>query len=201
VSYAQQADVDNAPEVAEVSDEELAENPGGPDDDSYIHPETLRHRTGYTERPDFGSAANTINQLEEDDRVKEPIIRFPRIDESLKSWFEMKRRLNEESGIQFGFDYNSLYQSASKALTVDDSGWSSVFRLIRQWSDVFGVGLNWGQPPDWSLSDQLTVEVVYRMQLSQNLQLTPSLQYLRNPALNQEHSSIWVAGLRMQLSL
>ena len=53
------------------------ENPGGPEDDSYIDPETLTHRAGYNRRADLGSAANTINQLEEDDRLKDPIIRFP----------------------------------------------------------------------------------------------------------------------------
>jgi len=69
-----------------------------------------------------------------------------------------------------------------------------VGHLIRQWSDVFGVGVNWGQPPERSLSDQWTAEVFYRMQLSQNLQLTPSIQYLKDPALNPKHSSIWIAG-------
>ena len=74
-------------------------------------------------------------------------------------------------------------------------------RLIRQWSDVFGVGLNWGQSPDRSLSDQCSAEVFYRLQLSQNLQLTPSFQYLIDLALNLEHSSIWMASLRLRLNL
>lgn len=417
---------------------ELTENPGDPEDDSYIDPETLSHRAGYTRRADQASIANTINQLAEDDRLKSPIIRFPRIDQSLQGWYDMKRRLNEESGIKFGFDYNSLYQSADKALTEDDSAWSGAFRilgswdlvnqgednvgtlvfglenrhnisyrippsdlagqvgyigvtgtlfndaggilgnlyykqtfrngkggwlagrfdpndfhdvlgyanpwttfsnvaillnpsiafpdwswgigagtwlgedepgkgrwyvkgaindangsitdesffsdgaefyswgeigwsptpaeqyftnvhlmawhvderedkgldsahgiaiganktwnetwmawlrlgwsdgaapiynetvgigfgrLIRQWSDVFGFGINWGDPPNESLKEQWTAEVFYRLQLSQNLQLTPSIQFLRDPALNPEQSSIWVAGLRMRLNL
>jgi len=433
---AQSSDLDTdeaaVPAVDEVS--EVA-NPGGPEDDSYANPETLSHRAGYNRRAEFGSAANTVNQLEEDDRVKDPIIRFPRIDQGLKGWYDMKRRLNEKSGVKFGFDYNSLYQSANQSLTEDDSAWSGVFRvmgtwemfrkgekdagtlvfslesrhnisdriapaalagqigyigitgtlfsdieggnlgnlyykqnfrngragfllgrfdpndfmdvlgyanpwttfsnvsillnpsialpdwawglgygswlgkndnwylqgtisdangsitnesffdggaeffshvevgwspsraeryftnvhltawhvderedagfpsshgfaiganktwnetwmlfgragwsdgavpiynrtatigvgrMIRQWSDVFGVGLNWGQPPDRDLSDQWTAEIFYRLQLSQNLQLTPSLQFLKDPALNPEHSSIWIAGLRMRLNL
>ncbi len=415
-----------------------AENPGGPDDDTITKPETLGHRAGYTRRADQASMANTLNQLEEDDRLKSPVIRFPRIDAGLKGWYDTKRRLNEESGIQFGFDYNSMYQAASNAFTDDDSAWSGIFRLmgswelfnkgepnvgtlvfgvenrhdishrippsdlagqvgyigvtgtlfndagtilgnlyykqlfrnskggwlvgrfdpndfhdvlgyanpwstfsnvnillnptiafpdwswgigagtwlgekgdkggrwyikgaindangtitdesffgdgaefytwgevgwsptrgeqyftnvhvmawhvderkdkgidsahgiaiganktwneawmgwlrlgwsdgaapiynetatvgfgrlIRQWSDVFGVGLNWGDPPDESLKEQWTAEVFYRLQLSQNLQLTPSIQYLKDPALNPKHSSVWVAGLRMRLNL
>ncbi len=407
-------------------------------DKTIVDPETLEHRAGYKRRADQASLANTLNQLEEDDRVKNPVIRFPRIDKSLQGWYDTKRRLNEQSGIQFGFDYNSLYQSAGKALTEDDSAWSGVFRilgtwdlhnqgqanagtlvfgfesrhnisyrippsdlagqvgyigvtgtlfsdvgtilgnlyykqlfrdgeggwlvgrfdpndfhdvlgysnpwttfsnaamlinpslalpdwswglgigtwlpagekgkgrwyvkgavsdangvqtderffsggaefyswgevgwspsraeqyftnvhlmawhvderedlgidsahgvalgankswnetwmawvrlgwsdgnaplynetatvgfgrLIRQWSDVFGVGLNWGKPPDDSLKAQWTAELFYRVQLSQNLQLTPSIQYLRDPALNPEQSTVWIAGLRMRLSL
>jgi porin len=115
---------------------QLIENPGGPEDDSYVHPETLAHRSGYTRRPDFGSAANTISQLEEDDRVKEPVIRFPSMDRAFKSWYDMKRRFNESSGVKFGFDYNSLYQSADKALTDNDSAWSGVFRVLATWDIV-----------------------------------------------------------------
>lgn len=76
-----------------------------------------------------------------------------------------------------------------------------VGRLIRQWSDVFGVGVNWGQLPDRSLPDQWSTEIFYRMQLSQNLQLTPSLQYLKDPALNPEHSSVVIASIRLRLVL
>jgi hypothetical protein len=67
--------------------------------------------------------------LEEDDRVKEPVIRFPRVDSGLQGWYDMKRRLNEASGVKFGFDYNSLYQSANNVLTGDDSAWSGVLRI------------------------------------------------------------------------
>ena len=99
----------DTPEAAPGTEsaDELIENPGGPEDDSYANPETLSHRSGYDRRADFGSAANTINQLEEDDRVKEPVIRFPRIDSGLSGWYDMKRRLNEATGVKFGFDYNS----------------------------------------------------------------------------------------------
>ena len=77
--------------------------------------------------------ANTLNQLEEDDRLKEPVIRFPAIDRGLEGWYDMKRRLNEQSGIQFGFDYNSLSQNANRALTDDDKAWSGLFRILASW--------------------------------------------------------------------
>ena len=39
------------------------------------------------------------------------------------------------------------------------------------------------------------------MQLSQNLQLTPSVQYLVDPALNDQDNRIWVASLRLRVNL
>ena len=412
-----------------------AEQDGADDssDDNYTHPETLKHRSGFNKRPDFGSTTSTPAQLEEDDRIKDPIIRFPAIDNALDGWFAAKKRLNEASGLQLGFDYNSLYQSASEALGEDDRAWSGVFRLlgkwdvvnadsdntgsivfgvenrhsidgkipasalagevgyigvtgtlfndaesilgnlyyqqrlggegrggliagrfdpndfmdvlgyanpwttfsnvailldpsiafpdwswgigggnwlndqwyllasvndangtitdesffdggseffsqgeigwspsraeryftnvhltawhvdaredagiptaqglslganktwnetwmvfaragwsegntpiynktatlgvgrlIRQWSDVFGIGVNWGDPPDDSLRSQWTTEVFYRMQFSQNLQITPSVQWLVDPALNPTEDEIWVTGIRVRLTL
>ncbi len=421
----------------ELNSTNSPDEPDEPIAESLVRPETLTHRAGYKRRADQASAANTLNQLEEDDRLKEPVIRFPRIDQGLEYWYAYKRRLNEESGIQFGFDYNSLYQSANDALTDDDKAWSGAFRilgawdlvnkgqdnvgtlvfgfesrhaiggrippsalpsqlgyigvtgtlfndaggilgnlyfkqrtpsgkggyiigrydpndfhdvlgyanpwttfsnaavllnasialpdwswgagygtwlgeddehgrwyvkgaindangtitdesffsdgaefykwaevgwspsraeqyftnvhvmawhvdereekgidsahgiaiganktwneewmvfarlgfsdgaapiynetatigvgkLIRQWSDVFGIGVNWGQPPDDSLSAQWTTEVFYRLQLSQNLQLTPSIQYLVDPALNDQDNDIWIASLRLRVNL
>ena len=77
--------------------------------------------------------------MEQDDRAKSPIIRFPKIDDGLQGWYDMKRRLNEQSGIQFGFDYNSLYQSADEAQTDDSSAWSGVFRVLGTW-ELFNKG-------------------------------------------------------------
>ena len=91
----QEAEASSADSSAESSSD-------SPADESYTNPESLEHRAGYNRRAEFGSAANTVNQLEEDDRVKEPIIRFPGIDEGLQGWYDMKRRLNENSGVKFG---------------------------------------------------------------------------------------------------
>jgi porin len=113
-------------------------------DDSYTHPETLKHRSGFNKRPNFGSTASTAAQLEEDDRVKDPVIRFPAIDQALDGWFAAKKRLNEVSFLQLGFDYNTLYQAASEALGGDDNAWSGVFRIFGKWDVVNPGGTNTG---------------------------------------------------------
>lgn len=74
-------------------------------------------------------------------------------------------------------------------------------RLLDQRTDVLGVGLNWGEPGDESLRDQITLEAFYRFQFAQNLALTPSVQYLKDPALNPDREDLWIAGLRLRVTL
>lgn len=73
--------------------------------------------------------------------------------------------------------------------------------LVKSRSDVLGVAFNWGDPAISGLSDQKTSEVFYRFQLAQNLALTPSMQFLTNPALNPSENKIWIFGLRGRLTL
>jgi len=74
-------------------------------------------------------------------------------------------------------------------------------RLLDRRTDVLGVGLNWGDPLGAGLENQTTLEVFYRFQIAQNLALTPSIQYLKNPALNPTEDEIWVAGIRLRITL
>ena len=74
-------------------------------------------------------------------------------------------------------------------------------RKFRRNSDLLGLAINWGDPPDSSLSSQITGEFFYRVQFAQNLAITPSLQLLKNPALNPVHDTVWVWGIRFRLTL
>ena len=67
--------------------------------------------------------------------------------------------------------------------------------------DLMRLGFNWGDPSDDTLRDQYSTELFYRLQFSQNLALTPSLQLLIDPALNLDEDQIWVFGLRARLAL
>jgi porin len=68
-------------------------------------------------------------------------------------------------------------------------------------SDLVGIAVNWGDPPDDTLREQTTVEAFWRFQFSQNLAITPSFQLLIDPALNTNESEIWLVGLRIRLTL
>jgi len=74
-----------------------------------------------------------------------------------------------------------------------------IWRFQRR-SDLAGIGINWGDPPDDSLSRQTTSEAFWRFQFAQNFTITPSVQLLLDPALNDEDDQVWVYGLRMRLT-
>jgi porin len=73
--------------------------------------------------------------------------------------------------------------------------------LLDQRTDTLAVGLNWGDVSTPGLRDQTTVEVFYRFQFAQNLALTPSVQYLKNPALNPDEDDLLVLGMRLRITL
>ena len=71
--------------------------------------------------------------------------------------------------------------------------------------DQLGFAANWGAPNKSSfgegLSHQYTFEVFYRWQLGEQLAITPDIQLLLDPALNPDHDSLWIYGLRARLAL
>lgn len=64
--------------------------------------------------------------------------------------------------------------------------------------DTLGIATSWGSPPDKSLRDQVTSEIFYHIQLTQNLTFTPSYQLTFNPSLTLETKWLHVPGLRMR---
>ena len=71
--------------------------------------------------------------------------------------------------------------------------------------ELFSVGLSKSTPSALTiapgLKDQITAEIFYRFMLSKHLAITPDLQYIKDPALNPNDSSIWIAGVRARLTL
>jgi len=69
---------------------------------------------------------------------------------------------------------------------------------------VIGLGFNWGKPNPISFEearDQYTTELFWRYQLTKELAVTPSVQYIVDPALNEEEDDLWAFGLRLRLAL
>jgi porin len=69
---------------------------------------------------------------------------------------------------------------------------------------VIGVALHWGKPNKVSfgeVDDQVTGEVFWRCQLTRELAITPTLQYVNNPALDPDEDGVWAFGLRARVAL
>ena len=87
------------------------------------------------------------------------------------------------------------------AALYDESYTLGMMRKFRRNADLLGLAVNWGQPPQDGLDSQTTGEFFYRLQLSENLALTPNIQLLKDPALNEVDDTVWVTGLRIRLTL
>ena len=74
-----------------------------------------------------------------------------------------------------------------------------------QGGNLLGAAIGWGEVNEssWApgLDDQITMELFYRVQLSTRIALTPDLQYVINPAINPDASSIFIWGIRARLAL
>lgn len=69
---------------------------------------------------------------------------------------------------------------------------------------VIGLGVNLGSPNEASfgdVEDQVTAELFWRYQLTKEVAVTPSIQYINDPALNSEEDSLWAYGLRLRVAL
>ena len=64
--------------------------------------------------------------------------------------------------------------------------------------DTLGIATSWGSPPDKSLRDQITSEIFYRIQMTQNLTFTLDFQLTYEPSHTLETSWLYIPGLRMR---
>jgi len=67
-------------------------------------------------------------------------------------------------------------------------------------SDLLGFGVNWSDPSDDTLREQVTAELFYRIQIAKSIALTPDIQYFKDPALYPTESSMVQLGLRARFT-
>ena len=91
--------------------------------------------------------------------------------------------------------------SQDGAALLEGSVSAGLGRYFNNSSNLLGFGVGWGSPAQKGLEDQVTTEVFYRLQLAQNLALTPDIQVIFNPALNPDQDAIAVFSIRTRLNL
>ena len=64
-------------------------------------------------------------------------------------------------------------------------------------SNKLGVAVNWAEVE--GSDDQYTTEIFYFFKLAKSIELTPDIQWIENPALNPDESSLTVLGLRARV--
>lgn len=73
---------------------------------------------------------------------------------------------------------------------------------LRHNTDFLGVATSWSGPLDSSLRNQLTTEIIYRLQLAEHLQVSPNIQFTVNPSHTLETDYLWVVGfLRIRYAI
>jgi porin len=93
----------------------------------------VKYKTGYQDVPAFGGPGSVGFDLKEADEEKEPIFRFPGIDNALEPWFGLKKSIHDEYGLSYSLDYQALYQYAEPSPGQDDAA-SGLFRFYGSWT-------------------------------------------------------------------
>lgn len=94
----------------------------------------------------------------------------------------------------FRYGYSDGGAAALQHMIVGGLGITEMFG--RQ-NDVLGIGASWGRPFFSDIFiDQSSVEVFYRAQLTKEFQLTASVNYIIDPAVNLDADEITVIGIR-----
>lgn len=75
---------------------------------------------------------------------------------------------------------------------------SAGFGYYSRNTDLAGVGLNWAEA-EGIPGNQKTIEAFYRVSVSPHLQITPSVQYIKDPLLASRQSSLTLFGLRARI--
>jgi porin len=63
-------------------------------------------------------------------------------------------------------------------------------------NDRIGVGLTWSRPSNGALDDQGTLDAFYRIQITEEISVTPIVQLIVDPARNPDEDQVVVLGIR-----
>lgn len=73
-------------------------------------------------------------------------------------------------------------------------------QVFGQSADRLAIGYTWGKPSDVSLGNEHIIDGFYRVQLTPEIQIGPTVQVIFDPALNPEEDSVIVGGIRTRIS-
>jgi porin len=86
----------------------------------------------------------------------------------------------------------AIEQMLNGGLAIDD--------IFGQSKDRVGIGLTWSRPSDGSLDDQGAIDAFYRVQVTPEIALTPTVQMVIDPPRNPDEDVVWVLGIRSRFA-
>jgi porin len=81
-----------------------------------------------------------------------------------------------------------IEQMVNFGLGIDD--------IFGQSKDRIGIGVTWSRPTNGSLDDQGAIDAFYRVQVTPEIALTPTVQMIIDPVRNQDEDVVWILGFR-----
>jgi len=82
---------------------------------------------------------------------------------------------------------------ANVGLVIDD--------IFGQDKDRIGVGYTWSDPADRSLDKENMIDAYYRVQLTPEIQIGPTLEVIFYPVRNPDDDTVYVWGFRTRIAL
>jgi porin len=73
--------------------------------------------------------------------------------------------------------------------------------IFGQDKDRIGLGYTWNDPVDNSLDNQGVIDAYYRVQLTPEIQIGPTLEVIFDPVRNQDENTVTVWGFRARVAL
>jgi porin len=73
--------------------------------------------------------------------------------------------------------------------------------IFGQSYDRIGIGYTWSDPADHELDDQSTIDAYYRVQVTPEIQVGPTFQFIFDPARNPDEDTVYVWGIRARFAL
>ena len=74
-------------------------------------------------------------------------------------------------------------------------------KIFGNTNDRIGIGYTWSDPVDGSLDNQEIIDAYYRVQLTPEIQIGPTLEIVFDPVRNPDDDTIYVWGLRTRIAL
>jgi len=71
--------------------------------------------------------------------------------------------------------------------------------IFGQANDRIGVGYTWSDPANRTLDDQSEIDAYYRVQVTEEIQVGPTLQVIFDPVRNPDEDTVYVLGIRTRI--